>query len=99
MALDALHAAAMECAIKVDLVPGDLLFFNSLGMLHSRDAFVDDVELGRKRHLLRILLRNESLAWELPAALKETWLDVYDHPGDEEAFPLEEELFKWATTH
>lgn len=99
LALDALHAAAMDCAIKVDLLPGDLLFFNNLGMLHARDAFVDNVEVGQKRHLLRILLRNESRAWGLPGALEETWLSLYDHPTEQEAFPLKEELFTWAMSH
>ena len=36
--------------------PGDLMLFNNCVMLHNREAFEDDPDPARKRHLLRLWL-------------------------------------------
>lgn len=85
--------------MEIKLQPGDMVFFNNLTMLHARDAFVDNEAEGLKRHLLRLILRDEEMAYEVPGQLKETWRMLYDHKVSEEVFPVEEELFSWACSH
>ena len=89
----------MARAIKLQLRPGDMVFFNNLGMLHARDAFVDNEAAGRKRHLLRLILRDEEAAWSLPVQLEGVWEALYRHEVQEEVFPVEKELFSFATSH
>ena len=76
-----------------------MIFFNNLSMLHARDAFVDNEAAGNKRHLLRLILRNEEMAYELPPELEETWKALYEHNVEDEIFPVKSELFKFAATH
>jgi hypothetical protein len=46
-----------------------------------------------RRHLLRLWLRNEDLAWKLPEPLKENWERLYyTAKEDEQRFPLEPEI-------
>lgn len=99
LALDALHALAAKHAMEIQLQPGDMVFFNNLTMMHARDAFVDNEAEGLKRHLLRLILRDEEMAYEVPGQLRETWRMLYDHKVSEEVFPVEEELFTWACSH
>lgn len=98
-ALDTLHHLAAKRAIEIKLQPGDMIFFNNLSMMHARDAFVDNDAEGRKRHLLRLILRNQEWAYELPKQLEETWRGLYDHDVEEEMFPVKKELFTFASTH
>ena len=99
-ALDTLHILAKRRAVKIQLQPGDMIFFNNLSMLHARDAFVDDSARGNKRHLLRLILKkNEDEAHELPSQLVETWKQLYEHGAEEEILPIEMELFSRATEH
>ena len=90
---------AMKRATEIQIQPGDMVFFNNLGMMHARDAFVDNEEAGRKRHLLRLILRDEERAYETPKELRETWKALYEHCVEEEVFPVKEELFSFATSH
>lgn len=76
-----------------------MVFFNNLGMMHARDAFVDHEAAGLKRHLLRLILRDEGAAYGLPGALGDTWRDLYEHEVWEEEFPVEKELFAFACSH
>ena len=98
-ALDAVHYEATRNALKIRLEPGQMIFFNNLSMLHGRDAFIDDETDGCKRHLLRLILRNEEMAYDLPEQLKETWKGLYEHDVQEEVFPVQSELFTFACTH
>ena len=68
-------------------------------MLHARDAFVDNDAIGQKRHLLRLILRNEEMAYTLPEQLRETWRGLYDHEVEDEMFPVKSELFTFANSH
>ena len=99
-ALDALHFLAKRRAIKIQLQPGDMIFFNNLSMLHARDAFEDSNARGNKRHLLRLILKNSNgKAPELPPQLAETWKQLYEHDSEEEILPVEKQLFSRATEH
>ena len=98
-ALDAIHHLASKSATEIRLQPGDMLFFNNLSMLHARDSFIDDEPTGHKRHLLRLILRNEKMAYDLPDQLKETWRALYEHDIEEELFPVKDELFTFSASH
>ena len=89
----------MKHATEIQLEPGDMVFFNNMSMMHARDAFVDDDALGLKRHLIRLILRDDEAAYEVPEKLKDTWRDLYEHEIEEEEFPVEKELFAFACTH
>jgi len=66
-ALEAFEACANDPRLRLDmeLAPGDMQFVNNLTTLHSRTAFEDFPEAGRKRHLLRLWLAADN-AWPLP---------------------------------
>lgn len=76
-----------------------MVFFNNLSMMHARDGFVDNEAAGLKRHLLRLILRDDGAAYELPEQLKDTWRDLYEHKVEEEEFPVKKELFAFACSH
>lgn len=76
-----------------------MIFFNNLSLLHARDSFVDNEAEGHKRHLLRLVLRDEEMAYELPEQLKNTWQALYDHDVRDEVFPVKKELFTFACSH
>jgi hypothetical protein len=67
-ALDAIHFIALKHSISIHGQPGDIQFINNLGIVHGREAFQDD-ELNR-RHIMRLWLRNDKLAWSLPPDLQ-----------------------------
>lgn len=48
-----------ECAVDLDFRPGDIQFLHNHVMLHSRTAYEDWSEPGRKRHLLRLWLADD----------------------------------------
>ncbi len=98
-AIDALHILAEQRAVKIQLQPGDMIFFNNLNMLHARDAFVDSNARGNKRHLLRLILKKNDEAHDLPPQLADTWKQLYEHDAEEEILPIEKELFSRATEH
>ena len=82
-ALDAVYFLAQQHAVTIRLQRGDMLVFNNFAMLHARSAFLDDDEDvvgGRRRHMLRLWLRNEERMWKTPRALERISRDCYgDH--------------------
>jgi hypothetical protein len=74
-AIDMVHFTAVEISLKLQLCPGDIQLINNLAVFHARDGFRDSRE--RKRHILRLWLRNEKLAWKTPEGLKRTWKEKY----------------------
>src|SRR5262249_8926935 len=53
----ALYRATVEaCAVDMDFASGDIQFLNNFVTLHTRRAYEDWPEPGRKRHLLRLWL-------------------------------------------
>ena len=55
-AVEVYRQVAEEVAIDIDFVPGDIQFLSNYVALHTRRAFEDWPEPGRKRHLLRLWL-------------------------------------------
>ncbi|KAJ3815406.1 hypothetical protein EV368DRAFT_30549 [Lentinula lateritia] len=89
-ALDAVHFLAEKYSLGLNFQKGDIQYINSLGLLHARDAFRDDPE--HVRHLIRLWLRNDKLAWPTPKPLQSIWQRLYSVPPDEQRFPIEPEI-------
>jgi hypothetical protein len=89
-ALDALHFIAEKHSVDLDFQKGDIQFLNNLAMFHARDAFVDDAgENGKKRHLVRLWLRDPELAWQMPDELWTRWQLVFGGREDSDAVERE----------
>jgi alpha-ketoglutarate-dependent taurine dioxygenase len=60
-ALDVLDGVLGEPGLRVELAlkPGDMFFVNNRCILHNRTAFTDHPEPQRRRHLVRLWLRQE----------------------------------------
>ncbi|KAL1836996.1 hypothetical protein VTJ49DRAFT_4399 [Mycothermus thermophilus] len=76
-ALDAVHFLAKEHALELRLQRGDMLLINNFAALHARASFADDPARDRRRHLLRLWLRNEEKRWPTPPALERLAWEVY----------------------
>ncbi|KAF9484930.1 Clavaminate synthase-like protein [Pholiota conissans] len=89
-ALDAVHFLAEKLSLGLNFQKGDIQYINSLGLLHARDAFKDSEE--HTRHLIRLWLRNDELAWNTPKPLQPIWKRLYSVSPEEQRFPLEPEI-------
>lgn len=85
VALDGLHFTAEDHSLDIDLLPGDLEFFNNLQVFHARTSSEDDAE--HSRHLLRLWLRNEKNALPHGEALGSRWAGLV--ASGNETWPLE----------
>ena len=67
-AMEAFVAAASSDALQLrfTLQPGEILWFNNFTHLHARTAFEDWEDPGRRRHLLRLWLRNADMRPTVP---------------------------------
>jgi hypothetical protein len=74
-ALDMVHFLSKRHCLTMRLKRGDIQLINNLAVQHARDAFSDSTS--QRRHIIRLWLRNEDLAWKTPAGLKATWFDKY----------------------
>jgi len=63
-ALGAINRSARANCITVNSQPGDIQLLNNFAVMHSRNGFRDSES--ERRHLMRMGVRNESAAWELP---------------------------------
>ncbi|KAG6829270.1 hypothetical protein H0H92_005090 [Tricholoma furcatifolium] len=87
-ALDAIHFLGEKYNLGLNFQKGDIQYINNLAVFHARDGFVDTPE--KTRHLLRLWLRNEELAWKTPKELESSWKRLYyTVSDDEQTFPLE----------
>jgi hypothetical protein len=89
-ALDAVHFTAEKHSLTLeDGRRGDMLFWNNMSIVHARQGFVDGGPANQKRHLLRLWLRDEELAWDTPLVLKPAWETAYGSDDiQEERWPL-----------
>lgn len=92
-ALDALHFTAAAHALTLDFRRGDVQFVNNLSVFHAREGYRDDVSQGKKRHLVRLWLRDGENGWEIPGCLGKRWERVFKGMGEEggegQVWPLE----------
>jgi hypothetical protein len=67
-----------------------MIFWNNTALVHARQGFEDGGPENRKRHLLRLWLRNEALAWKTPEPLEAAWGAAFGGADfSEEKWPLE----------
>ncbi|KAM7211774.1 hypothetical protein V8F06_012841 [Rhypophila decipiens] len=78
-ALDTVYFLAKEHAVELTLKKGDIEIFNNFAMLHARSGFSD--EGSKRRHMLRLWLRNQERMWKTPPALEKVSWECY---GDNE---------------
>ncbi|KAH9884270.1 Clavaminate synthase-like protein [Xylariomycetidae sp. FL2044] len=69
-ALSALQQTAQKHQLRLQAQAGDMIFINNWSLLHAREPYVDGQA---SRHLIRLWLRNQSLAWDVPASMKVPW--------------------------
>jgi len=86
-ALKTVDHLAYNNAIAVGQRPGDINFFNNLAILHARSAFFDDADQKVRRHLTRLIFRDEGKGWGIPDGMMEDWKMYYDHDPAIETFP------------
>jgi len=68
-ALEAVQRISEKHQLSLSFKPGDLTFINNWAILHAREAFRDDSV--NQRYLVRMWLKNDTLAWKLPNPLQE----------------------------
>ena len=89
-ALDAVHFSAEKHCIVLDSKRGDMMFWNNTALVHARQGFADGGPENQRRHLLRLWLRDEALAWATPEPLKAAWDTAYGGTDiSEENWPLD----------
>jgi len=74
-ALDCVHFTAVQHQLTMRLRVGDIQLINNLAVFHARNGFRD--REGQRRHIMRLWLRNEELAWKTPEGLRRTWEEKY----------------------
>ncbi|KAF9463721.1 hypothetical protein BDZ94DRAFT_1235994 [Collybia nuda] len=94
-ALDTMHFLAEKYSLGLNFQKGDIQYINSMGLLHAREAFRDDEE--HTRHLIRLWLRRDDLAWKTPGPLEHIWKKLYSISPEQQRFPLEPEIRKTAS--
>lgn len=80
-ALEAVMESAKRNELRVHLNTGDILFVNNWAVLHRRDPYSDDEHTSR--HLVRLWLRNNQMAWAIPQEMQVPWKAAYGR-GEEE---------------
>lgn len=81
-ALETVQALADELRFDMAFRQGDMQFINNHVVFHTRQAFQDDAAAGKKRHLLRLWLKNLD-GRPLPAPFYERHgtVETVDRPG------------------
>ncbi len=69
-ALDMVHFTAVENQLCIAAKKGDIVLINNLAVMHARGSFVDGQTTSQQRHVMRMWLRNEQLAWPKPEVVK-----------------------------
>lgn len=74
-ALDMVHFTGVKHQLTMRLQRGDIQLINNLAVFHARNGFRDSAT--QRRHIIRLWLRNEELAWKTPDGLRRTWVEKY----------------------
>ncbi|CAH0026565.1 unnamed protein product [Clonostachys rhizophaga] len=88
-ALDAVEELAKSFQLEIVTRAGDIHFINNLAILHRREGFQNGTSSGEKRHLVRMRLRDDELAWALPEELQEEWSSAFDDTKTSKVWHLE----------
>ncbi|MCJ1404498.1 hypothetical protein MMC11_007724 [Xylographa trunciseda] len=98
-ALELLQSVASDVSIGFRFQQGDMLASNNLGMMHARSSFVDDEHSGHKRHLLRLIAKDDLAADVLPQSFEGRLERLYDHEDKDEKFDIFRNPFMFAAGH
>lgn len=79
-ALDMVHFLAMKHRLTLKLRRGDIQLINNFAVQHARSNFVDSNF--QRRHIVRLWLRNEALAWKTPNGLERTLFEKYEDSAE-----------------
>jgi hypothetical protein len=69
VALNRLLSVAKQHSLQLNQECGDILFVNNLSIMHARDAFVDDPDQDRQRHVLRLWMLDRETSWPIAQSL------------------------------
>ncbi|KAK0735390.1 hypothetical protein B0T21DRAFT_185501 [Apiosordaria backusii] len=86
-ALRLLNEVASKYRIRLDTKPGDIVFLNNFTHLHARDAYSDPGQ-GRGRHLVRLYLRNATMALPVPESMRVPWEAAFGPRATEGRYPV-----------
>jgi len=65
---------------------------HTLVLLQAEQTCVTHFLFTHRRHLIRLWLRDDELAWSTPKPLQAIWQRLYSVPPEEQRFPLEPEI-------
>jgi len=77
---------ADKLCLKFEFQTGDVQFLNNLSMLHAREEFQRADGDNTRRHLLRLVQKDDELAWNVPPAMHEVMEEMFNHAPEEEKF-------------
>ncbi|GAP84013.1 putative taurine catabolism dioxygenase [Rosellinia necatrix] len=86
-ALDIVGKIAERLCLGFEFKTGDIQFVNNLSILHAREEFKRAEGADSRRHLLRLVQRDDELAWKLPREMSEAMDRMFLHEPDDETFP------------
>ncbi|KAK4181521.1 hypothetical protein QBC36DRAFT_84202 [Triangularia setosa] len=86
-ALRVLNQVASKYRLRLDTKPGDMVFLNNFTHLHARDAYSDPGQ-GQGRHLVRLYLRNPTMADPVPKPMRVPWEAAFGPRVTEERYPV-----------
>ena len=105
IALDAVHFLAEKHSMALPTRTGDILYLNNMSMLHAREPFEnqDAQEIGARRHMLKMQLRDPRRTWNLPDNLANLWRSLFapnrEDGGKDEKFiitPGQDDYHGWS---
>lgn len=89
-ALNCLQAISNKIKFSVPTKPGDILYFNNVGLFHARERYQDSGTINvapesHDRHLLRLWLQDPKRTTTLAPPIQKIWDGIYEK-GREEAW-------------
>jgi hypothetical protein len=81
-ALDALQILAEKNSFSTPTQPGDILYFNNVGLFHGREPYAESssreaAPTEMNRHVLRLWLQDPKRTAPLAAPLQRIWDEIY----------------------
>jgi Taurine catabolism dioxygenase TauD, TfdA family len=81
-ALNSLQTIATKHAFPVPTKPGDILYFNNVGLFHGRERYIDHgtsdtLPEDMDRHVLRLWLQDLKRTEPLAPPLQKIWDEIY----------------------
>ena len=85
-ALDVVGKIADELCLKFDFQTGDVQFLNNLSILHAREEFRRAGGDNTRRHLLRLVQKDDEMGWNVPLTMRKAMNRMFDHGPEDEKF-------------